>query len=306
MPFGTRSRKELDKMIRLCREDKPLSLSIGVYVKGNAPRSPYLYNSRQVYDVYEVENDNDCGGKCNLEASNKSCCDGKCPLTVPHVEPPCKSCNSCSDGKCHLATRPLTPLIVDSNLPIPPPSPASLYYIEPYPVTGYTKWILPPLLERVTLYDTSYLVDPYITIPAPMVYTLPITNIQRLGVDYDYWLNMAFEVSKKCINRETLQLGSVLVRIDKQTDRILEYWSVENQIIYHSDPTAYPEIINIRNACLYFSKKYGKPVYDLGNILDPYTNESSYCVIYIYGKPSLMCYSLINQVNIPIIIYLDH
>ena len=134
-------------------------------------------------------------------------------------------------------------------------------------------------------------------------------NIKKDGiydgieVQCDKWARLANEEAKFSVKHGGGPFGSVILRIDKETDEIIEYWKSHNHVVVWSDPTAHAEVSTIRIACADLAKRFKRPVFDLGEIEDPVSKRKSYCAIYVNAEPCPMCYTAINWARIPILIF---
>jgi guanine deaminase len=124
-----------------------------------------------------------------------------------------------------------------------------------------------------------------------------------IEVDCDKWMEMAGEEALLSVKHGGGPFGAVIVRIDDETGNSLEYWRSHNHVQLWSDPTAHAEVSTIRIACKDLSDRWGIPVFDLGNIVNPKTGNKSHCVIYSSAEPCAMCYTAINWARIPRLLF---
>lgn len=119
----------------------------------------------------------------------------------------------------------------------------------------------------------------------------------------DPWLTMACEYAKEAVTFGGGPFASVIVRVDTETNEVIEFWRGFNHVVLWSDPTAHGEVTTIRLACKDLSERFGVPVFDLGTIIDPTTKRTSHCKIFINAEPCPMCYAAIYWAGITTIVF---
>lgn len=126
---------------------------------------------------------------------------------------------------------------------------------------------------------------------------------QGIESDGDPWIQMACQVAKDSVEHGGGPFGAVILRIDKETHQIIEYWKNHNHSQEWSDPTAHAEISTIRMVCRDLADRFGKNVYHLDSIIDPSNGRESFMVVYSSCEPCPMCYSAICWARIPYLIF---
>jgi guanine deaminase len=124
------------------------------------------------------------------------------------------------------------------------------------------------------------------------------------------WIQMAGAVAKQSVETGGGPFGAVIVRVNTETEEIIEYWKGHNHVTEYSDPTAHAEVSTIRQVCKELSDRFSEftgkdvPVFDLSDIKDPINPcVKSHCVIYSSAEPCPMCYAAINWARIPYLVF---
>jgi|UniRef100_A0A6C0D0R5 tRNA(Arg) A34 adenosine deaminase TadA len=128
----------------------------------------------------------------------------------------------------------------------------------------------------------------------------PIYNGIEVGCNP--WMTMACEEALISVQNGGGPFGAVILRIDNDTGKVLEYWKNHNHVELWSDPTAHAEVTTIRVACSDLSRRLGKPVFDLSEIIDR-NGKKSHCVIFSSAEPCPMCFSAIAWARITTLIF---
>ena len=131
----------------------------------------------------------------------------------------------------------------------------------------------------------------------------PHNIYDNIEIDCSKWIHMACEEALYSVKNGGGPYGAVILRIDKETRKIIEYWKSHNYVKLWSDPTAHAEICTIRFACNDLSKRYDKPILDLGNIIDPITNKESFCILFSSCESCGMCQAAMLWAKIPILVF---
>ena len=126
---------------------------------------------------------------------------------------------------------------------------------------------------------------------------------EGIEVECNKWMDLAGQEALESVKHGGGPFGAVILRIDNKTGNIIEYWKNHNHVELWSDPTAHAEVSTIRVACSDLAKRWGKPIFDLGNIIDPHTKEQSHCIIFSSAEPCPMCYAAINWARLPTLIF---
>ena len=116
------------------------------------------------------------------------------------------------------------------------------------------------------------------------------------------WIEMAGAEALKSVQHGGGPFGAVIVRVDNETGKEIEYWVNHNHVEEWNDPTAHAEVSTIRVACQDLAKRFGRHIFDLGNIIDK-NGKKSHCVIYSSAEPCPMCYAAINWARMPYLVF---
>jgi tRNA(Arg) A34 adenosine deaminase TadA len=131
----------------------------------------------------------------------------------------------------------------------------------------------------------------------------PFPIYQGIESQGDPWMTMACQVATDSVANGGGPFGAVILRVEKNTHRIIEYWKNNNHTQEWSDPTAHAEVSTIRMVCRDLADRFKKNVYHLDNIVDPETSQESFAVIYSSCEPCPMCYSAVCWANIPYLMF---
>lgn len=157
-------------------------------------------------------------------------------------------------------------------------------------------------------HSRAYPVDP------PIPWNLPkcleeqggprdLTIYSGIRVDGDPWMKMACDEARFSAEHQGGPFGAVILHVDRETQRVTEFWRSHNHVVLWSDPTAHAEMTTIRFACAELSRRFGQPVTDLGQLVDPKTGRESFCVIYSSAEPCPMCYAAVNWAGLKALIF---
>jgi tRNA(Arg) A34 adenosine deaminase TadA len=123
-----------------------------------------------------------------------------------------------------------------------------------------------------------------------------------IEVECNEWMKMACQEALVSVQNGGGPFGAVIIRIDNNTNKVIEYWRNHNHVEVWSDPTAHAEVTTIRIACADLSRRLGKPVFDLSEIVDK-DGKKSHCIIFSSAEPCPMCFSAIAWARISTLVF---